>query len=133
MTTSIKATTIDEYIAGFPKDTRIALQDVRSAIQKAAPAAEETISYAIPTFKYQDNYLVYFAGYKNHVGLYPIPTGNAEFEDDFSSYKTSGKGAIQFPLSEPMPISLITKIVKFRLQECLKKKKAKVPKKTTSR
>ena len=126
-TKSIKATTIEEYIAGFPKNTQVALQEVRSAIQKVAPGAEETISYAIPTFKQNGNYLVYFAGYKNHVGLYPIPRGNAEFEDDFSAYKTSGKGAIQFPLSEPMPIRLITKIVKFRLQENLKKEKTKIP------
>jgi len=127
-----KAQNIDEYISGFPKDTQIALEEVRTTIKKSVPGLEETISYAIPAFKYGASTLVYFAGYKNHVGLYPVPTGNIEFENDFSFYKTSGKGAIQFPLSEPMPVLLITKIVKFRLQEHLKKEKTKTQKKTTN-
>src|SRR5687768_8603977 len=128
MQMAIKAGTaksIDEYIARFPKATQMALQEVRATIQRAAPGAEETISYAIPTFKLNGTYLIYFAEYKNHIGLYPVPAGNVAFESDFSSYKTSGKGAIQFPLSEPMPVHLITKIVKFRLQEQSKKATAK--------
>jgi uncharacterized protein YdhG (YjbR/CyaY superfamily) len=136
MQMAIKAGTaksIDEYIAHFPEATQNALQEVRATIQKAAPGAEETISYAIPTFNHSGTYLVYFAGYKNHIGLYPVPTGNVAFESEFSSYKTSGKGAIQFPLSEPMPVHLITKIVKFRLQEQSKNASAKGLKKTMKR
>ena len=127
------AKSIDEYIARFPKPTQIALQEVRAAIRQAAPGAEETISYAMPTFKHSGTYLVYFAGYKNHIGLYPVPTGNVAFESEFSLYKTSGKGAIQFPLSEPVPVQLIKKIVAFRLQELSKKETAKRLKKKAKR
>ena len=130
---SIAARDIDEYISRFPKSTQVALEEVRTTIKKAVPDLEETISYAIPAFKHGGSCLVYFAGYKSHVGLYPVPTGNVEFEKDFSSYKTSGKGSIQFPLNKPMPIRLITKIVKFRLQEHLKKAKTKTSNKTTNR
>lgn len=121
--TNVKASNIDEYISGFPKNTQKVLEEVRAAIKKAVPDMEETISYAIPAFIYKGSRLVYFAGYKNHVGLYPVPTGNEEFEKEFLVYKTSGKGAIQFPLSKPMPTDLITKIVKFRLEENFKKEK----------
>jgi uncharacterized protein YdhG (YjbR/CyaY superfamily) len=96
---------------------------VRATIKKVAPEAEETISYAIPTFKLNGRYLVYFAGCKNHIGLYPVPTAEKTFEKDLSSYKTSGKGAIQFPLDKPLPLKLISKIVKFRIKENLEASK----------
>ena len=124
MTTN-KPNNIDEYIAGFPKDTQKILEQIRATIKKAAPDAEETISYAIPTFTLRGKYLVYFAAYKKHVGFYPVPGGNKEFEKDFSSYRTSGKGTIQFPLDKPIPLNLITKIVKFRVKENLERGQTK--------
>jgi uncharacterized protein YdhG (YjbR/CyaY superfamily) len=117
--TSTKAKDIDEYIAGFPEDVREILQQVRTTIKKAAPAAKETISYAIPTFTLHGN-LVHFAAFKNHIGFYPAPVGIEEFEKELSAYK-GGKGSVQFPLDQPMPLSLISKIVKFRVKKNLGK------------
>lgn len=114
---------IDEYIAGFPPDVQKILQKIRTTIQKAAPDAEETISYKMPTFKLNGN-LVYFAGFKNHIGFYPIPTGIKKFEKELSVYK-QGRGSVQFPLDKPIPYDLIAKIVKFRVKENLKTAKAK--------
>jgi uncharacterized protein YdhG (YjbR/CyaY superfamily) len=118
-----KPTNIDEYIAGFPGHTQTMLQQIRAIIKKAVPRAEETISYGIPSFNLDGRYLIYFAGYKKHIGVYPVPVGNAEFEKEFSAYKTSGKGAIQFPLDRPLPLDLISKIVKFRAKMNLEKAK----------
>ena len=112
---------IDEYIAEFPKDVQKILEHVRATIKKAAPAAEEKISYGIPTFTLNGN-LVHFGGFKNHIGFYPTPTGTETFEKELSVYKT-GKGSVQFPLDEPMPLHLITQIVKFRVQKNLAKAK----------
>lgn len=120
-----KPNNINEYIEEFPRDTQDILEQVRAAIKATVPRAEETISYSMPAFKLNGHYLVYFAGYKKHIGMYPVPTGNKSFEKDFSAYKTSGKGAIQFPLDKPMPVTLIKKIVKFRVEEVLKKMKTK--------
>jgi uncharacterized protein YdhG (YjbR/CyaY superfamily) len=114
-----KPASIDEYMAGFPKTTQIVLEQIRSIIKNAAPNAEETISYAMPTFTLNNKYLVYFAGYKNHVSLYPAPTGNASFEKQMGPYR-SGKGTAQFPLDKPLPIDLIKRIVKYRMKENLK-------------
>lgn len=122
---AIKPTTIDEYIAAFPGDVQKKLEQVRSTIKKAAPGAEEKISYGIPAFNLNGQYLIYFAGYKKHIGMYPVPGGVKEFEKDFESYNTSGKGTIQFPLEKPMPVSLITKIVKFRIKKNKEKAKTK--------
>ncbi|MGH2538321.1 MAG: iron chaperone [Candidatus Promineifilaceae bacterium] len=119
---STKAETIDEYIAGFPSDVQAVLEQVRATIKAAAPDAEETISYAIPTFKLHGRYLVYFAGFKDHIGFYPAPVGIEAFQEELSGYK-SGKGSVQFPLSKPLPLDLITRIVKYRAQENLAKKK----------
>jgi uncharacterized protein YdhG (YjbR/CyaY superfamily) len=110
-----KSNSIDEYIAGFPEDIQQLLQQVRTAIKKVAPGAEETIKYAIPTFVLNGN-LVHFAAFKNHIGFYPAPTGMKEFKKDLSKYKT-GKGSVQFPIDKPIPIGLITKIVKYRVKE----------------
>ena len=110
---------IDEYIAGFPKDVQKILEKIRMTIRKAAPAAEETIKYQIPTFTMKGN-LVHFAAYKEHIGFYPAPTGIEKFQKEVSVYG-SGKGTLQFPLDEPIPYDLISKIVKFRVKEQLKK------------
>ncbi len=112
---SIKPESIDQYIADFPKEVADVLQIVRETVRKAAPAAIETIKYAMPAF-IQDGDLVYFAAFKNHIGFYPAPTGHKAFEKALSVYKT-GRGSVQFPLDRPMPLSLIGKIVRFRLQQ----------------
>ena len=114
---NVQARNIDEYIAAFPKDIQKKLVEMREAIRKAAPEAEETISYAIPTFKLQGN-LVHFAAHKNHIGFYPAPRGIEAFKKELSRYE-GGKGTIQFPFDEPLPIPLISKIVKFRVKDNL--------------
>jgi len=116
---------IDEYIAGFPEETQKHLEQIRTTIKKAVPDAEEAISYGIPTFNLNGHYLIYFAGYKKHIGVYPVPGGNKEFEKDFARYYTSGKGTIQFPLDKSMPLGLIKKIVKFRVKKIRRKKNPK--------
>src|SRR5688572_10427918 len=110
---------IDEYIAGFPPDVQEYLEQIRVTIKKAARQSEEKISYGIPAFTLGGRMLIYFAAHKKHIGIYPVPTGNKAlaFAKDFSAYKTSGKGTIQFPYGKPMPLSLVTKIVKFRINE----------------
>lgn len=114
---STKAIDVDEYIAEFPKDTQKILKQLRSTILKAAPGAEEGISYQMPAYKYH-GMLVYFAGYKTHVGFYPTPSGIEAFKKELSVYK-GAKGSVQFPLDKPLPLQLITKIVKFRMKENL--------------
>lgn len=116
----IKITTIDDYIATHPKETQAILQKLRTVIQKAAPDAEETINYAIPTFTLHGN-LVHFAGYKNHIGFYPAPSGIKAFAKELSKYE-GAKGSIKFPIEKPLPYTLITKIVKFRVKENKEKK-----------
>jgi len=115
---------IDEYIATFPKDTQKILETLRGTIKAAAPKAEEKISYQMPTFTLNGKYLVYFAGWKTHIAFYGAPRGNAEFKEDLSAYET-GQGTLKFPLDKPMPLKLITKIVKFRVVENLKNAKMK--------
>lgn len=116
--------TIDEYIATFPKEVQVILKTIRQTIQKAAPEAEETISYQMPTFKLNGKYLVYFGAWKNHIGFYALPSGTQAFEKQLSMYKRA-KGSIQFPLDEPMPLGLISDIVKFRVKETQQDKGAK--------
>lgn len=110
-----KAKSVDDYIKSFPEETQIILEQVRNCVKKAAPKATEGISYSMPAFSL-NGHLVYFAGYKNHIGFYAFPTGHAEFKKELSIYK-SGKGSVQFPINEPMPLKLIAKIVKFRVKE----------------
>ena len=114
---------IDEYIAQFPAEVQALLQKVRSTIREAAPDAKETINYQMPTFTLNGN-LVHFAAFRDHIGLYPTPSGTETFKQELSPYKT-GKGSIQFPLTEPVPFDLITRIVKFRVQESLAAAEAK--------
>lgn len=122
--TDIKFSTVDEYIAGFPPEVKGKLQDLREAIMKAAPKAEEVISYNMPAYKF-NGILVYFAAHKKHIGFYPGSGAiTGIFKDSLSGYKTS-KGTVQFPLDNPLPLPLIKKIVKFRIQENLERAKAK--------
>ena len=108
-----KYTTIDEYIATFPKDVQNLLDKIRETVKAVAPEAEETISYAIPSFKFNGKYLVHFAGYKNHIGFYATPSGHEKFKAELSKYK-QGKGSVQFPLNKSIPYDLIKRIAEFR-------------------
>jgi len=122
---SVAAGNIDEYIAGFPAPIQQLLEEMRATIRKAAPAAQEAIKYAIPTFTLNGN-LVHFAAFKNHIGFYPAPGGIEAFKKELSAYEGS-KGTIRFPFDKPLPLALISKIVKYRvkmnLQKTNKKKK----------
>jgi uncharacterized protein YdhG (YjbR/CyaY superfamily) len=121
------ANNVDEYIDGFPTETQKLLELLRSTISKAAPKAEEGISYQMPAYKYH-GVLVYFAGYKNHIGFYPGAGGVESFKKEISVYKWA-KGSVQFPIDEPIPVKLVTKIVKFRVKQNLEKAAAKPKKK----
>ena len=114
-----KPNDINDYIASFPPATQELLEQMRSTIQKAAPDAVEAISYAMPTFKLNDKNLVHFAGYEKHIGFYATPTGHEAFKDDLLKYK-QGKGSVQFPINEPLPLELVARIVKFRVGEMAK-------------
>jgi uncharacterized protein YdhG (YjbR/CyaY superfamily) len=115
MGTRQRGSTIDEYIAGFSSDVQKILQKIRTTIKKAAPKAEETISYAIPTFRLNGN-LVHFAAFKKHIGFYPPIKGDAELKKAIAPY-AGPKGNLQFPLDAPIPYALITRIVKRRVKE----------------
>lgn len=118
-----KASSIDEYIAACPAEVRAKLIAMRRTIQEAAPAAQEKISYQIPTFTLHGN-LVHFAAFAKHIGFYPGPSGIAKFARELSKYK-GAKGSVQFPLDEPLPLPLVSRIVKFRVEENLAKAVAK--------
>lgn len=109
-------TEIDKYISGFPAYVQEVLKRIRTVIKNAAPEAEESMAYGMPAYKTHGKPLVYFAGYKNHIGFYATPSGHEEFEKDLSKYK-QGKGSAQFPLDQPMPYDLIKRIVEFRVKE----------------
>lgn len=114
---------INEYIAQFPEEIQITLEKIRETIILAAPEAEEAIKYGMPTFVLKGN-LVHFAAFKNHIGFYPAPSGIDAFMDELAQFRT-GKGTIQFPIDKPIPFDLITKVVKFRVNENLEKRKRK--------
>jgi len=116
-----KIDNVDEYIAGFPKEIQKKLEQVRNEVKKAAPKAEEVISYSMPAFKL-NGILVWFAAHKKHIGFYPGASGVKVFKKDLSMYKTS-KGAVQFPFNEPLPLALIARIVKYRVKENMLKVK----------
>lgn len=116
MATRSTASTIDEYMAGFPAETQGVLAELRALIQAAAPGATESISYVIPTFDLNGRHLVHFAGYTKHIGFYPIPSGIDAFQEDLKPYK-QGKGSVQFPLDQPLPTDLIRRIIEFRVRE----------------
>lgn len=115
--------TIDEYIAGFPREVQEILEKIRMTIGQAAPGAEETIKYRMPTFALKGK-LVYFAAFKHHIGFYPVPTGIDAFKDELAVYE-GGKGSVKFPLDKPIPYDLISRIVAFRVKENLERAEAK--------
>lgn len=116
-----KPENVDSYISDFPPATQTKLADIRRTIRKAAQNAEECISYAMPAYKL-NGMLVYFAGYAGHIGFYPGASGIAAFKDEFADYKYA-KGSVQFPLNKPLPLKLITRIVRFRVKENTERKK----------
>ena len=121
------ARNIDEFIAGYPEDVQKILKKVRAAIKRAAPRAEETINYGIPTFTLEGN-LVHFSAFKKHIGFYPTPSGIEKFKKELSAYE-GAKGSVKFPLDQPIPYDLIVRIVKFRAEENLNKAEGKKKKK----
>ncbi len=116
---------IDNYITGFPDPVQGLLKKIRTTIRNAAPHAVETIGYGIPTFKLNGN-LVHFAGHKNHIGFYPGPSAIRAFEKELMAYKRA-KGSVQFPHEKPIPLALVTKVVKYRVKENLDRKKNNAP------
>ncbi|HEX9246501.1 MAG TPA: DUF1801 domain-containing protein [bacterium] len=124
---------VDEYIASQPEAVRGTLKQVRSAILKAVPGAEEVISYKIPAYKLRSGTVLYFAGWKQHYSLYPAGARVvAAFKDELAPYEV-GKGTIRFPLSLPVPVKLIGRIAKFRAKEAAQRKKAAAPKERSTR
>lgn len=123
----ISYSSIDNYIEQFPTEVQEILNTLRKVIKESAPDAEEKISYQMPTFALHGN-LVHFAAYKNHIGFYPAASGIAEFKQELSEYK-GAKGSVQFPIKKPLPIDLISKIVKFRVAENMKRAEDKLKKK----
>ena len=113
-------TTMDEYISTFPDEVQRILSELRQTIREAAPEAEETINYQIPTFTLNGN-LVHFAAFPNHIGFYPTPSGMEAFKDELSGYRRA-KGSVQFPIDQPFPLPLIRRIVEYRVQENLERK-----------
>ena len=128
---SVSYVSIDEYIATFPAEIQYKLEQVRATIKAAAPEATEKISYQMPTFYLYGN-LIHFAAFKNHIGLYPTPSGIEAFQQELSQYEGS-KGAIKFPHDKPLPLDLISKITKYRIEENLKKAEIKAGKKKTGK
>lgn len=115
-----KFDSVDDYIASFPKETRVVLKDLRARIKRLVPEAEESMSYGMPGYKLNKKPLAYFAGWKDHIGFYPTPNGIEAFEKELAPYK-SGKGTAQFPLNKPLPYDIIEKIVEFRKKELERK------------
>lgn len=112
------AASVDEYIVGFPEEVQVILQKIRTSIVSERHDINESISYGMPAYKLKGKPLVYFAGYKNHIGFYATPSGHEEFEKELAVYKR-GKGSVQFPLNKPIPFELIERMVKFRIEEVL--------------
>ena len=113
---------VDEYIKTFPENIQLLLEKVRTTITEKAPEAVESIAYGMPSYKTNGKPLVYFAGFKKHIGFYATPTGHIEFSNELSKYK-QGKGSVQFPLDKPIPFDLIGQIVEFRVIENILKTK----------
>lgn len=122
---------IDEYIATFPGDVQAILQSLRATIHDVAPEAEERISYQMPAFALHGD-LVYFAAYKNHIGFYPTSSGVQTFAHELADYECT-KGAIRFPISHPLPMDLIRRIVEFRVAENAARAEVKADKRGTQR
>ncbi len=121
-------TSIDEYIGTLPEHTQKLMEEIRAAIKSVAPKAEEKISYQMAAFKLDGHYIAHFAAWKKHIGMYPIPAGDAGFQKEILPYK-GDKSSLQFPLDKPMPLKLIKKMIKFRIAENLKNEQEKSKKK----
>lgn len=117
METKLTFTNTGAYIDSFTGDSKVLLKQLRSTIRKAAPEAEEVISYNMPAYKFH-GMLVYFAGHKNHIGFYPGASGIEAFKNELADYKWA-KGSVQFPINKPIPLELVTRIVVFRVKENL--------------
>lgn len=109
-------TSVDAYIHSFPKDVQTLLEQVRATIKSSAPTAVESIAYGMPAYKTYGKPLIYFGGFKNHIGFYATPSGHSEFADELSKY-IQGKGSVQFPVNQPVPYDLIRRMVVFRVKE----------------
>ena len=120
-----QAATVDDYIAEFPKSTQAHLKQIRKVIRENVPDAVESISYGMPGYKFLGKPLVYFGGYDHHIGFYGTPSTHEAFVKELSKYK-QGKGSVQFPLDEPMPVALITRMVKDRVKTVKEQMKKKV-------
>jgi uncharacterized protein YdhG (YjbR/CyaY superfamily) len=114
METAIK-NNVDDYIESFSEEIQVLLNQMRETILRTAPSAQESISYGMPTYKMKGKPLVYFAAFKNHIGFYATPSGHTAFEKELAKCK-QGKGSVQFPLDKPMPLELVSKIVKYRIK-----------------
>lgn len=108
--------TVDSYFAKFPEACRIRMQQIRTLILEKAPEAQESISYGMPAYKTNGKPLIYYAAFKNHIGLYATPSGHTHFAEALSNYK-QGKGSVQFPNEQPLPLDLIADIIVFRVEE----------------
>jgi uncharacterized protein YdhG (YjbR/CyaY superfamily) len=111
-----KPTSVDEYITTFPENVQKILERIRMTVIQAAPRAEETISYGMPAYRYKSRVIIYFAGYKNHIGVYATPLAHEAFQKELSGYK-QGRGSVQFPIDQPMPLDLIKRMVLFRVKQ----------------
>ncbi len=116
MTDTPPVTAVDAYLQSFPEATRVILENVRQAIHRAAPGAVETMSYGIPTFYYNGKRLVFLAGWKRHIALYPLPAGDSAFQQDIAPYKKA-KSTARFPLNKPIPYELVERMARFLLME----------------
>ena len=112
---------VDEYFASFPEDVQKILEKIRAFIKATVPEAKEKISYQIAAFELNGKNLIYFAGWKNHISLYPVPSGDEAFEKEISNY-VAGKGTLKFPLAKPIPFEIIGKVVQLRVAESTGKK-----------
>ncbi len=129
--TSKKFKSVDEYLSALPKEVKALMQIIRKTIKEAAPQAEELISYNMPSFNLEGR-LVYYAAHTKHIGIYPMASGIEAFKKELSIYK-GAKGSVQFPFEKPLPLKLITKIIKFRVEENLNKAKLKKYKKSNAK
>jgi len=127
-TNKVRFNSIDEYIGTFPKEIQKILAELRATIKTAAPDAREKISYQIAAFELNGRNLVHFAGWEKHIAIYPIPSGTEAFNKEVSQY-VAGRGTLKFPIDKPLPLKLITKIVKFRVADNLEKAEIKSSKK----
>jgi len=125
---NVRFSSVDEYVSTFPEETQKALEEIRAVIKAVVPGAEEHISYNMPAFKVNGEFFAGVAAWKNHIGMYPIPEGNAAFQKEVLKYK-GAKSSLRFPLNEPMPLKFIGKTVKFRVAENLKNSRIKSGKK----